>query len=333
MRITQSVQLNPQQQEAVDHNHGPLEVIAGPGAGKTLILVERAARLMERGQSLSGIVLVTFTRRAAGEMRQRLQRRLGLDVEARSLRNVCTIHALAYRVLSMSMKKAGRPGWRVADEEQDFEVLRQAMLELDVPREIYTAKELANQVRALQGMPVGAQLLAEDVVLAVYQHYQRILKENRLWSLGDLVASAIKALIKDSLLGSLFGRLCVQLMVDEWQDVSLVEYTFLKQLLRKDNLFVVGSPAQSIYGWRHAHYEALSDQLRHDFPHLQTLVLGSNYRSTQQIARACSALLPQGYSEINLKPVRGPGPQVQVQPTYDPGSEAVSYTHLTLPTN
>jgi len=322
------LQLNPQQQAAVEHEYGPMEVIAGPGAGKTLILVERAARLLERGQSLSGIVLVTFTRRAAGEMRHRLQLRLGFDVGAHSLRNVCTIHALAYRILRTAMRKSGRPGWHVADEEQDFEALRQAMKELDVPREIYTPKEMARNVRSLQGLPPDINPLTEEIVLAVYRRYQKILIKHRKWSLGDLIPSAMQALNKDSLLGSLFGRLCIQLMVDEWQDVSLVEYGFLKQLLRGDNLFVVGSPAQSIYSWRHAHYEELSQQLRTDFPHLQTLALEVNYRSTEQIAMACRSLLPHDYTERKIKSIRGVGPELQVHLSYDPNAEANQVAQL-----
>ena len=130
MPETSPPRLDERQRAAVDHFDGPLEVIAGPGAGKTLILVERAALVYERGTPISGMVLVTFTTRAAGEMRDRLQLRLGMDVDSKTLRNVSTIHALAYRILRTAKKRAGQPGWRVVDENEPFDALRQAMAKI-----------------------------------------------------------------------------------------------------------------------------------------------------------------------------------------------------------
>jgi len=143
-------QLDEQQLAAVEHEDGPLEVIAGPGAGKTFVLVERAARLYEQGVPLTGMVLVTFTTRAAGEMRERLQLRLGMDVSDRTLRNVSTIHALAYRIMRAAKKRKGQPGWRVADENEALDALRQAMAELNVPRELYSPGLLARQIETIQ---------------------------------------------------------------------------------------------------------------------------------------------------------------------------------------
>lgn len=211
-------QLDEQQLAAIEHSDGPLEVIAGPGAGKTLILVERAARLYEGGASLSGMILVTFTTRAAGEMRQRLQLRLGLDLDSGSLRNVSTIHALAYRILRAAKKRAGQPGWRVADENEAYDALRQAMAEAGARRELYSPRELARQIEALRGLPSDADAVADEGVLAVYRRYRQILAKARKWDLAELVPAALRALRRDDVLASLFRRLCLHLMVDEWQD-------------------------------------------------------------------------------------------------------------------
>ncbi len=322
--------LDEQQLAAIEHEDGPLEVIAGPGAGKTFVLVERAARLYERGVPLTGMVLVTFTTRAAGEMRERLQLRLGMDVSDRTLRNVSTIHALAYRILRAAKKRKGQPGWRVADENEAFDALRQAMAELNVPRELYSPGMLARQIEAIQGLPAEAAAVFDETVTAVYQRYRQILTKARRWDLGELVPGAFRALRDDEEMGSLFRRLCVHLMVDEWQDVSLLEYEFLKGLLDGDNIFVVGSPAQSIYEWRRAHYESLAARFRDDFPHLQTIVLQRNHRSTRQILKAATSLVSNGYAEAGLEPVKGDGPPVQVHVAYDPDAEADLVAYLLL---
>ncbi|MEE9229264.1 MAG: ATP-dependent helicase [Acidobacteriota bacterium] len=322
MPETARPQLDEYQLAAVNHVEGPLEVVAGPGAGKTLILVERAARLYEHGAPLSGMILVTFTTRAAGEMRQRLQLHLGLDLDNRSLRNVSTIHALAYRILRAAKKRAGQPGWQVADENEAYDALRQAMAEAGARKELYTPRELARQIEAIRGLPSEAAVITDESVLAVYRRYQQILAKARKWDLAELVPAALQALRQDDILASLFRSLCLHLMVDEWQDVSVLDYEFLKELLQSDNIFVVGSPAQSIYGWRHAHYEMLSTRFRGDFPHLQTIVLERNYRSTRQIVEAAAALVPNGYSEVRLRPVKGEGPPLQAHMAYDQDSEA-----------
>jgi DNA helicase-2/ATP-dependent DNA helicase PcrA len=314
--------LDDRQLAAVEHADGPLEVIAGPGAGKTLILVERAARLYERGTPLTGMILVTFTTRAAGEMRQRLQLRLGMDVDGRTLRNVSTIHALAYRILRAAKKKAGQPGWSVADENEAHDALRQSMAETGIPRELYTTADLARQIEALRGLPDEARVPIDERVLDLYGRYRQILTKARKWDLGELVPAALEALRQDDVLASLFRRLCLHLMVDEWQDVSLLEYEFLKELLEGDSIFVVGSPAQSIYAWRRAHYDALAERFRRDFPHAATIVLQRNYRSTRQIVEAATSLVPDTYSEARMEPDKGDGPPVEIHTAYDPDSEA-----------
>jgi len=314
--------LDDSQQAAVDHANGPLEVIAGPGAGKTLILVERAARLYERGTPLTGMILVTFTTRAAGEMRERLQVRLGMDVDGRTLRNVSTIHALAYRILRAAKKKAGQPGWSVADENEAHDALRQAMAETGIPRELYTTADLVRQIEAIRGLPENARVPPDETVLALYERYRQILTEARKWDLGELVPAALEAVRRDNVLASLFRKLCLHLMVDEWQDVSLLEYEFLKELLEGDSIFVVGSPAQSIYAWRRAHYDALEERFRRDFPHAGRIVLQRNYRSTRQIVEAATSLMSNGYSEAHMVPEKGDGPPVKVHIAYEPDSEA-----------
>ena len=164
-------------------------------------------------------------------MRQRLQLRLGLDLDNASLRNVSTIHALAYRILRAAKKRAGQPGWRVADENEAYDALRQAMAEAGIRRELYSPRELARRIEALRGLPSDAAAVADEGVLAVYRRYQQILAKARKWDLAELVPAALHALRRDDVLASLFRRLCQHLMVDEWQDVSVLEYEFLRELL------------------------------------------------------------------------------------------------------
>ena len=314
--------LDRMQLAAVEHAGGPLEVIAGPGAGKTLLLVERAARLHEKGTPLSGIVLVTFTTRAAAEMRHRLQVRLGMDLDGQTVRSASTIHALAFRILRAAKKGAGHSGWRVADEREAFDALRQAMTETGAPRELYSPVEMAHQVETLLNLPGDAEAVADPSVSATLRRYRQILAARRRWDVSELVPRAFETMADNGEIANLFRGLCLHLMVDEWQDVSLLEYEFLKGLLRGDEIFVVGSPAQSIYEWRQAHYKSLAAQFRSDFPNLETVVLDRNYRSTPQIIAASSNVLSNGYVEARLIPVRGEGPPVETHVAYDPDAEA-----------
>ena len=314
--------LDRMQLAAVEHTGGPLEVIAGPGAGKTLLLVERAARLHEKGTPLSGIVLVTFTTRAAAEMRHRLQVRLGMDLDGQTVRSASTIHALAFRILRAAKKGAGHSGWRVADEREAFDALRQAMTETGAPRELYSPVEMAHQVETLLNLPGDVEAVADPSVSATLRRYRQILAARRRWDVSELVPRAFETMADNGDIANLFRGLCLHLMVDEWQDVSLLEYEFLKGLLRGDEIFVVGSPAQSIYEWRQAHYKSLAAQFRSDFPNLETVVLDRNYRSTPQIIAASSNVLSNGYVEARPIPVRGEGPPVETHVAYDPDAEA-----------
>ena len=196
--------LDRMQLAAVEHAGGPVEVIAGPGAGKTMLLVERAARLHEKGTPLSGIVLVTFTTRAAAEMRHRLQVRLGMDLDGQALRSASTIHALAYRILRAAKKSAGDSGWRVADEREAFDVLRQAMTETGAPRELYSPVEMARQVETLLNLSGDADPAADPSVSATLRRYRQILAARRRWDVSELVPRASETMARNGEIANLF---------------------------------------------------------------------------------------------------------------------------------
>jgi DNA helicase II / ATP-dependent DNA helicase PcrA len=300
-------------ERVVQHVQGPLEVHAGHGTGKTTLLLERFARLVkERLAWPFEVLLLTFTRRAAMEMRERLQPLLGEDTDDLS---ILTLHAFARRLLASQPEHKNHP-LIVYDPNQAFRVLRQAMADAGLPETIWPptfvaglisdAKEQGHGPEALATVPDSPGQLA---LLRAYSRYQARLAEANALDFADLVNQAVRLLGADAKLREQAWLRYRFVMVDEFQDTSLGQYALVRLMAGPaSNLVVAGSAAQSIYEWRQANYSRVSAQFRTDFPNAPQIYLRDNFRSSQQIVNAAAKLFkPEQYPDVDLIAQRGAG--------------------------
>ncbi|MCC6189673.1 MAG: UvrD-helicase domain-containing protein [Anaerolineales bacterium] len=303
----------PARERVVQHVAGPLELQAGHGTGKTTLLLERYACLVrERLAWPYEVLLLTFTRRAALELRERLQ--LLLDEDTDDL-PILTLHAFARRLLA-SQPDRKHHTLTIYDPNQAFRVLRRAMADVRLPETVWPPAFVAGLVEDAKEQGLGPAAFAtvpgspaQQALARVYERYQALLAQARALDFADLVLEASRLLRADAgLLAELQQRYRF-LMVDEFQDTSLGQYALVRLLAGPgENLVVAASAAQSIYEWRHAHYPRLSAQFRADFPDAPLVCLQDNFRSTLQIVAAAGALVRPGqYPDVDLTARRGAG--------------------------
>jgi DNA helicase II / ATP-dependent DNA helicase PcrA len=291
---------DPDQTAAITHGQGPLLIVAGPGTGKTRTLVGRIARLIEdECIAPDGITAITFTRKAAGELRERLQARVG--PKARLVR-ATTFHALGLSFLREWPEAAGlSPDFRVLDENARQivvkEVLAQAGLDCD-------AGKMANAIGRAKADGVPFDLQAD--VAAALARYQLALQARAAIDFDDLVGRAVVLLdARPDLLARARLR-CVHLLVDEYQDVNASQYHLVRLLApgAESNLCAVGDPDQAIYGFRGAdptYFGRFSD----DYPGCRTINLGRNYRSTCKVVELAKAVIAEAPGRRHRRLVAG----------------------------
>lgn len=305
------------------HGQGPLMVNAGAGTGKTRCLTVRFAALVKAGLAApTDILAVTFTREAAGVMRERVQRLLGEDVEG--LR-ISTIHSLAYSILRLG----GRKRLKIAPPEEAYEHFQRACLEVGLSRDQWDTDSLFRMISQLKEHLVGADRyqvvpgsVFQENVQRVYRRYQEVLAEENLLDFGDLVMKAVEKLYDDTALVSYLRALTPFVMVDEFQDTSRAQYELIRLLVGEDqNIVVVGSPAQTIHEWRGARMGELREAFRQDYPHAPDQTLHVNYRSAQTIVAAAAAV-GQGYPDADQMPQRNDGEPIGIWRPADQFEEA-----------
>ncbi|MCC6192496.1 MAG: UvrD-helicase domain-containing protein [Anaerolineales bacterium] len=303
----------PARERVVQHVAGPLEVQAGHGTGKTTLLLARFARLVrERLAWPHEVLLLTFTRRAALELRERLQCLLDEDTDDLP---ILTLHAFARRLLASQPDRKQKP-ITIYDPNHAFRVLRRAMADVRLPETVWPPAFVASLVADTKEQGLGPEAFAtvpdspaQQALARVYERYQARLAQARALDFADLVLEASRLLRADAgLLAELQQRYRF-LMVDEFQDTSLGQYALVRLMAGPGrNVLVAASAAQSIYEWRHAHYPRLSAQFRTDFPDAPRVCLQDNFRSTHQIVAAAGALFRPGqYPDVDLTAQRGAG--------------------------
>jgi DNA helicase II / ATP-dependent DNA helicase PcrA len=278
--------LNDPQRQAVTHPSGPLLILAGAGSGKTRVLTMRIAHLIARGVEAERILALTFTNKAAREMRSRLKDQVG---RAQDGLWVGTFHAMATRMLRPHADRLGyRAGFTIFDEDDSRSILKRALAELDVdPKKhsvavlqvaISKAKAEARSPEAITGRKAG-----DRVLRAVYERYQALGRESNGMDFDDLLLNLVNLLRTDpEVLAEWQGRF-EHVLVDEYQDTNRVQYELLLLLSGGHrNLAVVGDDDQSIYAFRGADVRNILDFER-DFPDATVVKLEQNYRSTQAI--------------------------------------------------
>ncbi|GEB74263.1 DNA helicase PcrA [Levilactobacillus brevis] len=289
--------MNDKQTEAVLQTEGPLLVLAGAGSGKTRVLTHRVAYLIEHNNVMPWRILaITFTNKAAKEMRERVIKLLGPDGNDVW---VSTFHALCVRILRRDADKLGyNRAFTIADPGEQRTLIKRVLQQqnLDIkkfdPRSVLGA--ISNAKNALQTpamMREAAGNPFETTVATVYESYQRELQANQAMDFDDLIMLTIKLFNQDADVLGYYQDKFQYIHVDEYQDTNDAQYTLVNLLAKKHgNLCVVGDGDQSIYGWRGANMENILN-FEHDYPDAHVTLLEQNYRSTKTILRAANDVI------------------------------------------
>jgi DNA helicase-2/ATP-dependent DNA helicase PcrA len=322
--------LNPAQREAVLATEGPLLVIAGAGSGKTRVLTYRVAHLINAvGAKPNEILAITFTNKAAGEMRERLRTLLGAD--SRGLW-VLTFHATCGRILRREAQRLGyRSNFTIYDQADQIRLVKQCLEELERDPKRFTPRGIHEQISNAKNRLVSpdeyatrVQSFYDQTVADVYQLYQRRMFGSNAVDFDDLLMLTVDVLERFPEAKEKWESAFRYILVDEYQDTNHAQYRLLQLLSAKHgNLCAVGDPDQSIYGWRGADISNILDFER-DFPGTQTVALEQNYRSTNHILDAANAVISnnrerkpkQLFSEL------GDGEPVRVVEVEDEHAEA-----------
>lgn len=279
-------ELNPQQQQAVEHVEGPMLVLAGAGSGKTRVVTYRIAHLLDMGVLPSDILAVTFTNRAAEEMRTRIRMLKNMQVLT------CTFHSLGARILRESISYLGYPNdFTIYDEEDSEKLLKSCLEQLNLDEEKGLLKQARHEISSAKN-----DLLSPEEVKSpsgIYALYQKKLQECQALDFDDLLYLTAKLLKENEKVRMEYQNRWMFLLIDEYQDTNLAQYNLAKILSAKHrNLFAVGDPDQSIYSWRGARYQNILN-FESDFPGSKVVTLDQNYRSTNTILSASNALIQQ----------------------------------------
>ena len=310
--------LNPEQQKAVLHTEGPLLILAGAGSGKTRVIAHRIAHLVGTLDVPPDRVLaVTFTNKAAEEMRTRVETLLGVDCRQMW---ISTFHALCARLLRREAPHIGLSrDFVIYDSADQLTVIKQALREVGMDDSTLQPRLALSRISHAKNRMEGPETFAasnwnprEQQIGKLYAIYIRILKDANALDFDDLLLKTVELFETSEMVRERYSGKFKYLMVDEYQDTNRPQYLLVQRLAAKQrNLCVVGDPDQSIYKWRGADLKNILD-FEHDFPEAKIVRLERNYRSTQVILDAASAVIAQNRNrkEKRLYTDRKGGPKV-----------------------
>nr|WP_249198607.1 UvrD-helicase domain-containing protein [Gluconobacter cerinus] len=328
--------MNPEQRRAIETTEGPLLILAGAGTGKTRVLTTRFAHLLLTGRAYpSQILAVTFTNKAAREMRERVGAILGEPAEGLWLG---TFHAICARMLRRHAEYVGlTSGFNILDTDDQIRLLKQIM----EPFRLDTKRWPPNQLMGIiqrwkdRGLTPDRVTPAEDTdfangqALAIYRGYQQRLRELNTCDFGDLMLHMVEILRSQPNVLAQYHRIFRYILVDEYQDTNTIQYLWLRLLAKREqgpsNIACVGDDDQSIYSWRGAEVENIL-RFEKDFPGAAVVRLERNYRSTAQILAAAAGLIAHNEGRLGktLRPGRedAQGEKVQIIGVRDSDEEA-----------
>ena len=296
--------LNPSQQEAVTFDKGPLLVLAGPGSGKTRVLTYKTAWLIKKGIAPENILLLTFTNKAAEEMKKRIKKLVGVTPPMSG-----TFHSFCAKVLRIEGKAVGiPPNFVIYDEADQLETIRAAMKEIDISTEKFKPGAILNLISQAKNelisaleYPQYASGPFQITAARVYLTYQRLLKKYQALDFDDLLLETVSLFQKNPDILVKYQNRFHYVLIDEYQDTNQAQYVLTRQLTgRRRNLCVVGDASQAIYGFRGANFRNLLN-LRRDFPEIKIINLKQNYRSTQIILDAAWEVIKKNTTHPVLK--------------------------------
>ena len=324
--------LNPEQREAVETLDGPLLVLAGAGTGKTRVLTTRIAHILALGRARPfEILAVTFTNKAAREMRERVGKLLGQAAEG--MQWLGTFHSIGTRILRRHAELVGlQSSFTILDTDDQIRLIKQVLSAENIDDKRWPARQLAfaidgwkNRALGPKDVPAGeAQAFAAGRGAELYGIYQARLKQLNAVDFGDLLLEPIRIFRDHPDVLEQYHRRFRFMLVDEYQDTNVAQYLWLRLLAQgSKNLACVGDDDQSIYGWRGAEVENIL-RFERDFPGAKVVRLERNYRSTGHILNAASHLIAKNEGRLGktLRPQTELGEKVTVAGSWDSGEEA-----------
>jgi DNA helicase-2/ATP-dependent DNA helicase PcrA len=297
--------LNKQQVFAVTYDAGPLLVLAGAGSGKTKVLTHRAAWIIsQKNVNPQNVLLLTFTNKAANEMKQRVERLIGTMPKFAG-----TFHSFCAKILRIDGEKISIPrNYLIYDEQDQKEAVKQILEKFNLNTSSYNPAAIASSISDAKNQMLTPLAYAEfvetkwqEVVFKVYSEYQKMLKQIGALDFDDLLLKTVELLKKDKSTLANWQQILTYILVDEWQDTNKIQYQLTKLLVGQNkNITAVGDAAQSIYSWRGADFRNINYLIR-DFPDIKIVNLEQNYRSTQNILSAANAVISKNTSHPILK--------------------------------
>jgi len=323
------VNLNPKQQEAVTTIDGPVLILAGPGSGKTKVLTHRLAYMVKSGILPQNILAVTFTNKAAGEMKNRMQ---ALLKDENFIPFIGTFHSFCLKTLRKEISKLGyKPSFVIYDEDDQLSLVKDVIKRLEINQDQFSAKRALHTISSLKNEIIdykeyenNAQEFFEKIIAKIYRGYQEELQRNNALDFDDLIMFMVKIFDERPDVLERYQEQYKYIMVDEYQDTDPSQYKLIKLLSSKyKNICVVGDDAQSIYSFRNADFRNILN-FEKDYPQSKVVTLDQNYRSTQNILDAASKLISKNVYQKpkNLWTENPSGPLINIVGTWNEKSEA-----------
>lgn len=300
--------LNPEQKKAVMSTDGPLLVFAGAGSGKTRVITNRIAYLIiEKGVDPKNILAVTFTKKAAGEMQERITSLLReLKFKGASLPTVGTFHSIGAMILRNNAKEAGLTNnFSIYDSDDSENMIKELLIEREYdikqikPSSIsYLISAAKNEMISPENFKSHYAGYIEDIAAEIYTDYQKQLKSQNSVDFGDLLYLPVKILDENEEVKEKYQNLYKYILIDEYQDTNYAQYKFAKLLSEKNqNICVVGDDDQGIYAWRGANIKNIQS-FEEDFESVMVVKLEQNYRSTKNVIKAAVCVIEQNNSRV-----------------------------------
>lgn len=299
--------LNEEQQIAVLAVSGPMIILAGAGSGKTRVLTYKVVHLVnDMGIDPFNILMVTFTNKAAGEMKQRIERLL---IKNKDLPLVCTFHSLCARILRIEARRIGlSSNFSIYDVQDQVDGVKEAMQRLNISTKDFKPYSILETISQAKNQLISdldylklARGYFQETVARIYPMYQKILSENNALDFDDLILKVVKIFETEKTILEKYQRRFEYILVDEYQDTNHAQYVLTNMLSRKyQNICVVGDFSQSIYSFRGANFQNLST-FKDDFKGAQTFNLSQNYRSSQNILDIAFTIISKNTSHPVLK--------------------------------
>ncbi len=320
--------LNKEQKEAVLHRDGPCLVLAGAGSGKTKVLTTRIANLINNGVYSGNILAITFTNKAAKEMRARVD-----NIVSENYAFVGTFHSLGVKIIRENYETLGLSrNFTIIDGDDVLSIIKKILKDMHLNVKDYSPSYIRNKISFIKNEMLSRGEIEkyfnsdyDRVVIRIYEEYEKILKRNNTLDFDDLLLLPVKLFDNKEIL-SRYQEKFKYILIDEYQDTNEVQYKLVKKLASKyKNLFAVGDVNQSIYGFRWSNYRNILN-FEHDYKDALIITLNQNYRSTNTILNAANSVIKNNESkkEVHLYSDLGEGIKIKYKRAID-DKEEVNY--------